>query len=148
MNEDEMDIYIQDMREQQENDRYMGDECLFDMSMGVDPHQIQSDETDTNTVQSPLHQHGPPGPPYGTMSRLAFQAVPLEPGTNGQDSGEDEYEGDASNDIVTFAPDVEPGTPPVDDQHRMSNSLLQTVEEARKLDQMRRIDDLGSSILN
>jgi len=143
-----MDIDIQDVREQQENNLYMGDECPFDMSMGVDPHQIQSYETDMNTVQSPLQQHGPPGPPYGTMSRLAFQAMPGEPGTNGQDSGEDEYEGDESNDIVTFAPDVEPGTPPVNHQHRMVNSLLQTVEEARKLDQMRRIDDLGWSILD
>ena len=136
------------MREQQENNCYMGDEFLFDMSMGVDPHQIQSDETDTNTVRSPLHQHGPPGPPYGTMSRLAFQAMPLEPGTSGQDSGEDEHEGDESNDIVTFAPDIESATPPVNHQHRMSNSLLQTVEGAWKLDQMRWIDDLGSSILN
>ena len=112
--------------------------------MDVDPHQNHSYETDTDTVQSPLQQNGPPGPPYGTISRLAFQAVPVEEsGTNGQDSGEDGYEGDEPNDIVTFAPDVEPGTPPVNHQHLMTNSLLQTVEEARKLDQMRQIDDLG-----
>src|SRR5258706_3396178 len=62
MNKVQMDIDIQHVREQQENDLYMGDECPFDMSMGVDPHQIQSYETDTNIVQSSLQQHGPPGP--------------------------------------------------------------------------------------
>ena len=143
MNEGQMDFNIQTMGEQQERDLYMGDESLFDMSMGVDPHENHSDEPEMNMEPYALQQHSPPGPSYGTMSRLVFQPVLEEPGTNGQDSGEDESEGEGSNAVVDFSPDVEPSTPPVNYQYQMRNSLLQAVEEARKLDQMRRIDDLG-----
>lgn len=118
------------------------------MSMGVDLHEIQSNETEMNIVQSPLQQHGSPGPPCGTMSRLVFQPALEEPGTNGQDSGEDESEGEESNDVVTFAPDIKPSTPPVDCQYWIRNALLEVVEEAQKLEQMKHIDDLGQFILD
>lgn len=126
----------------------MGDEYQFNMSMGVDPHETHSDEPETNIEQYPLQQHGIPGPPRGMLSRLVFQPVPEEPTTDWQDSGEDVSEGEESSDVVTFVPDIEPGTPLVDHQYQMKTSLLQAVEEACRLDQMRRLDDLGWSLLD
>ena len=117
----------------------MGDEDPFDMSMGVDAHESHSYETELDIGQSQLQQPGPPGPPCGILSRLVFQPVLEEPSTNWQD----ESEGEESNDVVIFEPDIEPGTPVADHEYQIENLLLHTVEEARKLDQMRRIDDLG-----
>ena len=88
-------------------------------------------------------QHSHPGPSCSTMSRLVFQPMLEEPGTNGQDSGEDKSEGEGLNAVVNFAPDIKPSTPPVNCQYQMWNSLLQAVEEVCKLGQMRQIDDLG-----
>ena len=90
----------------------MGDESLFDMSMGVEPHETHSYEAETNMEQSSLQHHGPPGPPCAISSRLVFQPVPEEPVSNGQDSREDESEEEGSNYVVIFTPDIEPSTPP------------------------------------
>ena len=143
-----MDINIQDASAQEENDLYMDNECLSDMSMGADLHESHPYEPEMTFGQYTLQQSGPPGPPSGISLQLVFQPVAEELGTDWQDSEEDEFEVEGSNNVVTFEPDIEPSTPPVDQEYQMENSLLQTVEEARKLDQMRRIDDLGKSLLD
>ena len=134
---------IQNPGAAQDNNIYMGDDSPFDMSMGIDPHEIHSYETDMSIVQSPLQKPGPSGPPRHISSQLVFQPVPDEPGTDSQDSGEDECEGEYTNNSVTFEPDIERGTLVAEQEYQIKNSLLHTVEESRKLDQMRRIDDLG-----
>ena len=47
-------INIQNRDAPQENNLYMGDECLFDMSDGVDPHESHSYKTNMSIEQSPL----------------------------------------------------------------------------------------------
>ena len=138
-----MNIDIQNPGAPQENDLYMGDEYLFDMSAGIDPHESHSYETDTSIGQSILQQPGPSGPPSCISPMFAFQHALEEPGTELQDSGEDESEG---GDVVTFEPDIEPGTLVVEPGYHIENPLLHNVEAACKLDQMRRIDDLGYSM--
>ena len=76
-------------------------------------------------------------------SRLVFEPALEEPGTDLEDSGEDEPEGGNTNNVVTFKPDIEACT-----KYQIETPLLHTMEEVRKLGQMRRIDYLGYSILN
>lgn len=139
---------IQNSGSLQENDLDIGNEYQFDLSMGVDLHEIHSQETDMNIGQSPLQQLRSLGPPYPISSRLVFQLTLEEPSTDLQDSREDDFEGEDTNDIVIFEPDIEPDSPVAAHKYQIKNPLLCTVEEARKLDQMRRIDDLGNSTLD
>ena len=132
----------------QEIDLQMGDDHPFDISDGVDPHESYSYNTDTSTGQSPLQQPGPSRPPDCISSMFIFQPALEEPGTESQDSGDNESEGDGTDIAITFDPDIEPGTPMVEYGRQIENPLLHIMEEARQLNQMRHIDDLGYSIPN
>ena len=131
------DTDIQNPGTPQEIDLQMGDDHPFDISVGVDPCESYSNETDTSTGQSPLQQPGPSGPPDSISSMFVFQPASEEPGTESQDSGDDESDGDGANGTVTFDPDIEPGTPMVEYGYQIENPLLHIMEEARQLDQMR-----------
>lgn len=134
---------LQNLGTQQEADLYMGNKCQIDMSDGVNPHENYSDKTDGSIGLSSSQQPRPSAPPTHLSLMFVFQPALEE---QLQDSGKDELKGDDTNDVVIFKPDIEPDTPVVDHGHLIKNPLLHIVEEARKLDQMRRIDDLGYSI--
>ena len=134
---------IQNLGALQENDLRASDDHPIDNSIGVDPHEIYSNETDTSNGQSPLQQPGPSGPPSRISAIFDVQPASEDSGSEPQDSGDDESEGSDMVDAVTFEPDIERGTPVVEYGHQIENPLLHIVEEARQLDQMRHMDDLG-----
>ena len=105
--------YIQNLDALQENNLCTGDDHPIDNSIGVDPCEIYSNETNTGNGQSPLQHPGPLGPPLHISSMFDIQPTLEDSGSEPQDSGDDESEGCDTNDVVTFDPDIEPGMPMV-----------------------------------
>ena len=104
---------IQNLDALQENDLCTGDDHPINNSIGVNPHEIYSNETDTSNGQSTLQQPGPSGPPSHISSMFDIQPASEDSSSELQDSGDDESEGHDTDDVVTFDPDIKPGMPVV-----------------------------------
>ena len=120
----------------------MGNEHSPPILNPVDLPNIHADETYMDYQQCLLPEHSYSPPPYSSI----FQPHVEDPNEGLQDSEDNESNPEITNGVVIFEPDAEPDTVN-ESEYRFEIPPLHTVEEARRLDYARRVDDLGKSIL-
>ena len=122
--------------------------------LGLSPEHTYSDSCPPCLGISPAHrdspayyldllpEHGHSGPAYGSI----FQPTVEDPDEDLKDTEDSESNPELTNGVVIFEPDAEPDTDNESEYH-FKNSPLHIVEEARRLDYARCVDDLGNFIL-
>ena len=123
-------------------------------SLGLSPEHAHSDSRAPGLGILPEHgdscapyldllpEHGDSHPPYHSI----FQPIVEDLDEGLKDSEDSESNPEITSGVVIFEPDAEPGTTNESEYH-FKNLPLHTVEDARRLDYARRIDDLGNYIL-
>lgn len=124
----------------------MANEHSFDMSNPVDLYDNYTERSDMNIQQLPLQEYGDIRPSCPVSHLSVFQPTAKDSDTDLQENENDGSDLEIMNDIVIFHPDAEPDT--LDEyEYHFKNPLSHMVEETRKLDYARHLDELGKFIL-
>jgi hypothetical protein len=120
----------------------MGNEHSPPILNPINLPNIYTDETYMNEQQYLLPEHSYSPPPYSSI----FEPHVEDSDEGLQDSEDNKDNPEITNGVVIFEPDTESDTVN-ESEYRFEISPLHTVEEARRLDYARRVDDLGKFIL-